>query len=90
VGDKKLPVTINLYIADEEGNRISNENIVIADSRSENHAERMFREKFVLKDKEYDRNKMYHLVVKDDGENITPILQRIPVTIDLLISSIDF
>lgn len=57
VEDKKTPLRLKLYFVDEEGNRISNENIIIADSRSKNPQDRTYREKFTLKDVAYDKNK---------------------------------
>ena len=51
---------------DKEGNRISNENIIIADSRSNNPEDRTFREKFTLRDMAYDKNKEYYLILDDE------------------------
>lgn len=85
VEDKKLPMTLRLYFADEEGNRISNENIVIVDSRSSKPEDRTYREKFTLKDQTYDKDKKYYLVMEDDAETVEKIYEKIPFIIDLAI-----
>ncbi len=87
VEDKKIPISLKIYFADEEGNRISNENIIIGDSRSSKPEERTFREKFTLKDKEYDKSNHYYLILEDQDENIDKIYQKIPFMIDLAISN---
>ena len=90
VGDKRLGATFRIYIADKDGNRVSNENIVIADSASKDTSGRMHREKFVLKDQAYDRSETYYLITEYDGETIAPEIERAAVAIDLLISGIEF
>lgn len=84
VGDKKLPLKLKLYFTDEKGERISNENIIIADSRSEYLQERNFREKFTLKEMAYDRGKKYFLIMEDEEEPVEKIYEKIPIVIDLL------
>jgi len=87
VGDKKVSLKLKLYFVDEEGNRISNENIIIADSSSKNPQERTFREKFTLKDMAYDKTKKYYLILEDEEETVEKIYERIPFTIDLIINA---
>ena len=86
VEEKKLPLKLKLYFADDQGNRISNENIIIADSRSEEAQDRKYREKFTLKDIPYDKGKQYFLVMEDEEEAVEKVYERIPFKIDLLIS----
>jgi uncharacterized protein (TIGR02687 family) len=85
VEDKKLPITLRLYFEDEDGNRISNENIVIADSRSSKPEDRTYREKFTLKDQSYDKAKKYYLIMEDEDETVENIYEKIPFIIDLAI-----
>lgn len=85
VEDKKIPMTLKLYFEDEEGNRISNENIIIADSRSSKPEDRTFREKFTLKDQPYDKGQKYYLVMEDDEESVEKIYDRVAFMIDLAI-----
>lgn len=84
IQDKVLSQRIRCYFEDEEGNRISNENIIIGDSRSENPVERTYREKFVLKSMPYDKTKQYFLVMQDD-EDLNGYYERIPFNIDIAI-----
>ncbi|MCC5422605.1 BREX-1 system phosphatase PglZ type A [Clostridium botulinum] len=84
IQDRVIAQRIKCYFEDEEGNRISNENIIIGDSRSENPLERSYREKFVLKSMAYDKTKQYFLVMQDD-EDSNGMYERIPFTIDIAI-----
>ncbi|HDR4425392.1 BREX-1 system phosphatase PglZ type A [Bacillus sp. N447-1] len=83
VGDKKIPLRLKVYITDEVGDRVSNENIIIGDKRSEDAEDRMFKEKFVLKSISYDKTKRYYLVMEDEEESVENIVERIPFTIDI-------
>ncbi len=84
--DKKAPLRLKLYFIDETGNRISNENIIIADSRSKKPQDRTYREKFTLRDLAYDKTKKYYLILEDEEETVEKIYESIPFNIDLLIS----
>jgi len=86
VDEKKLPLKLKLYFADERGNRISNESIIIADSKAEEANERKYREKFTLKSIAFDRATQYYLVLEDEDETIEKIYDKLAFTIDLLIS----
>ncbi len=89
IADKTVPCRLKLYLTDEEDNRISNENIIIADIKSDDPTERTFKEKFVLKNMKYDKSKKYYLVLEDEEETAKQIYDRIPFTIDLAISTDD-
>ncbi len=84
VGDKRVPLRLSLYFADGDGNRISNENIIIADSKSNNPLDRTHREKFTLKDIPYDISKRYYLILEDEEESAKKIYEKVPFTIDIL------
>lgn len=86
IEDKKLALRLKLYFVDEEGKRVSNENIIIADSISSQPSERTLREKFVFKSLEYDRRKTYYLVLEDEEEQVESIYERYPFTIDIAFS----
>ncbi|MCK4258503.1 MAG: BREX-1 system phosphatase PglZ type A [Halanaerobiales bacterium] len=84
VEDKVIPLRLKLYFEDEHGDRISNENIIIADSTSERPEQRTYREKFTLKDLKYDKGKKYYLVLEDEDESVEKIYQKIGFNIDLV------
>ena len=84
IQDKVISKRVKCYFEDEFGNRISNENIIIGDSRSENPLDRNYREKFVLKSMAYDKTKQYFLVIQDD-EDVNGDYERIPFNIDIAI-----
>lgn len=84
--DKKVPLRLKLYFIDEAGERISNENIIIADSKSKKPQDRTYREKFTLRDIAYDKSEKYYLLMEDEGEVVEKIYAKIPFNIDLLFS----
>jgi conserved hypothetical protein TIGR02687 len=90
VGEKLLPLRVTAYFADEDGTRISNENIIIAESTSTDPGERTYKEKFTLKDMAYDKTKTYNLILKDENELVNKEYARIPFVIDLVFGSSPF
>ena len=84
VDDKHLPLRVTAYLADEKGNRISNENIIIAESTSMKPEERAYKEKFTLKDMAYDKSATYYLILNDEDELVNSELERVPFVIDLV------
>jgi len=83
VDDKHLPLRVIAYFEDENGERISNENIIIADSVSTDPRYREYKEKFTLKNMAYDKAKKYFLVLIDEEETVNKV-SRIPFIIDLV------
>ncbi len=81
VSDTVKETTYRLVFMSEDDERISNENIYVADSREHDSAKRIFRMKFNFKNQKYDKNKQYYLVVTDDNTGLE--LFRHPVIIDL-------
>ncbi|MCY9373377.1 BREX-1 system phosphatase PglZ type A [Bacillus haynesii] len=89
VEDKITPRTVVIYMADEEGNVISNEETIIGDRPFDNPADRTFKIRFVLKSIPYDRNKTYYLTIKDTETGV--VVEKIPFNINLgIISDFDF
>ena len=84
VGDKLTPLRVKAFFADEAGNRISNETIIIADSTSREPAGRAYREKFTLRNAQYDKKQTYYLVLQDDDDMVKHEIVRVPYTIDLV------
>ena len=87
VEDKKIPIRLKIYFTDEEENRISNENMIIADSKSTKPEDRSYKEKFTLKSMPYDKTKKYYLIMEDEEETVENIYEKIPFIIDIAISN---
>lgn len=66
VEDKKLPIQLKARFEDCEGNIVSNENSIIADSSSSDIEDRIYKERFVLKSINYNKNAKYYLVLVED------------------------
>lgn len=81
VSDTAKEMAYRMVFLSEEGERISNENIYLADSRELDSARRMFRVRFHFKNQKYDRSKQYYLVVTDDKTGIEQF--RHPVVVDI-------
>ncbi|WP_026584643.1 BREX-1 system phosphatase PglZ type A [Bacillus sp. J33] len=89
VEDKVIPRTVVIYMADEEGNVLSNEETIIGDRPFDNPADRTFKIRFVLKNIPYDRNKTYYLTIRDTETSV--VVEKIPFSINLgIISDFDF
>lgn len=86
VTDKLLPKNYEIYFEDEEGRRISNSAVINADSKSEDVKDRMYKEKFTLRNQKYDKNKIYYLVIADYDDSYAE-RTKLPFTIDILIDS---
>ncbi|WP_319005306.1 BREX-1 system phosphatase PglZ type A [Fictibacillus halophilus] len=89
VEEKLVPRSVLIYMADDDGSVISNEETIIGDITSDNPEERTFKLRFALKTITYDKNKLYFLTIKDVETGV--ILERIPFTINLgIVSEFDF
>ncbi|MDG2703280.1 BREX-1 system phosphatase PglZ type A, partial [Vibrio parahaemolyticus] len=89
VEDKTTPRTVVIYMADEDGSVISNEETIIGDRPFDNPADRTFKLRFVLKSISYDRNKIYYLTIRDTETSV--VVEKIPFNINLgIISDFDF
>lgn len=70
VSDTVKATTYKIFFVSENNERISNENSYIADNRNADALKRMFRMKFQFKDKKYDKDKKYFMVVYDDNTGL--------------------
>ncbi|SFG31245.1 BREX-1 system phosphatase PglZ type A [Sporolactobacillus nakayamae] len=86
VEEKVHPRRLIAYFIDSHGERITNENHLLADRSSEKPADRVYREKFVFKNRDYNRQATYFLVLEDEEENVEKNFERIPFTIDIAFS----
>lgn len=81
VSDTVKETTYRLVFMSEDDERISNENIYVADSREPDSTKRIFRMRFNFKNQKYDKNKQYYLVVTDDNTGLEQF--RHPVIVDI-------
>lgn len=70
VSDVVKATTFRLYFVSEDGEKISNENIYVADNRDPASQNRIFRMWFTFKNKKYDKDKHYYLVAYDDSNDL--------------------
>jgi conserved hypothetical protein TIGR02687 len=68
VDEKVQPCNYSLYFTDDEGVSISDFQTVIADRTSNNASDRVFHVRFTLKQIQYNRNKIYRLVIANDTD----------------------
>lgn len=80
VSDIVKSTRYKLYFISEDNEKISNENIYIADKRDEESQKRIFRLKFTFKNKTYDKNKRYYIVSYEGEKEVF----RYEVVMDIL------
>lgn len=85
VGGKIVPCSVRVYLIDENGEIISNEENLLGDKTSENPGDRNMSIRFILKQGNYDRNKDYYLIIKDVQTNVE--YEKIRFSISLGIES---
>ena len=81
VSDTLKATTYKMYFISEDNEKISNENIYVADSRDNDAQKRIVRLRFTFKNKKYDKDKQYYLVVYDDATGLEAF--RHPVIMDI-------
>ena len=78
-----------LHFEDEDGNRITDECTIIANYENTEVKDRFFREKFVFKNMQYDKNKPYFLTIIDEETGI--VKDKIKFYIDIaIVNNFDF
>lgn len=83
IDENNLPCRYLLHFEDENGNRVSDECTIVANYSNTEVKDRFFKEKFVFKNIEYNKDKNYYLVVIDEETGIET--QRIRFVIDITI-----
>lgn len=81
VSDIVKETTYRVYFISESNEKISNENICIADKKDKETINRMFRLKFNFKNKKYDKKEKYYLVAYDDKNNLEVLRHEIIIDI---------
>ena len=79
IGDKVQPCNYTLYFTDEVGAPVSDFQTVIADRTNNNASDRVFRVRFTLKQAQYNKNKLYRLVIANDTDAPEEVEFRIDI-----------
>jgi uncharacterized protein (TIGR02687 family) len=79
VGEKVQPCNYNMYFTNDEGVPVSDFQTIIADRTSNNASDRVFRVRFTLKQMQYNRNKIYRLVIANDTDAPEEVEFRIDI-----------
>ena len=79
VSDKVQPCNYTLHFADDVGAPVSDFQTVIADRTSNNASDRVFRVRFTLKQTQYNKNKLYRLVIANDTDAPEEVEFRIDI-----------
>lgn len=65
VSDTSLPSKIKVYFESEAGEKISDEELIIADKKNAPPEKRQFHEKFTFRNRKYSKAEKYYMVMKD-------------------------
>lgn len=77
VSDVVKETSYKIFFISDDNERISNENIYIADKKDIDTQKRVFRLRFNFKNKKYDKARRYYLVAYDDKNNLEIIRHEI-------------
>ena len=81
VSDIIKEATYRLYFVTEDNEKISNENICIADKKDTDTTKRMFRFRFSFKNKKYNNSQKYYLVAFDDNTDMEVLRHEVMMDI---------
>ena len=84
VADKKTERKLITYFVDDKGNDVSGRYTFIANSESDDLSQRVSRIRFTLNNIEFNRDKRYLLVLRDDNNNEKEFIEREVFKIDIL------
>lgn len=73
--------TYRIFFVSEDNEKISNENIYVADKKDTDATKRVFRLKFSFKNKQYNKSHKYYLVAYDDKNDIEVLRYEIVMDI---------
>ncbi len=86
VNDKVSPCNYEAFFTDSSNERITNSIVINCDSKSKDIADRTYKEKFTFKNKKYNTDEQYYLVIKNYDDPYAEE-ERIPFVIDILFSN---
>ena len=73
--------TYRIYFVDDNGEKISNEHLYVADKKDEDTVKRVFRLRFSFKNKKYSKDQKYYLVAYDDNNSFEVLRHEVMVDI---------
>ena len=73
--------TYRIYFVDDNGEKISNEHLYVADKKDGDTVKRVFRLRFSFKNKKYSKEQKYYLVVYDDNSSLEVLRHEIVMDI---------
>lgn len=82
VGEGVNEAKYRIFFVDAEDNKVSSENVLVADKKDTDAQKRITRLKFRFKDMQYKPNANYYLVVYDEENDYTPVMKQ-EVRIDM-------
>ena len=65
VTDTLQPSKVKVYFETESGEKITGEELIIADKKNASPDKRQFREKFTFRNRKYSKSEKYYLIMKD-------------------------
>ena len=90
VGGNREKATYLLYFTDENGQKISDTNKIIADKTSDDPQKRTFRCNFNLRSQSYSDRKPYFLVIADESGLQAPVKEEFQIDIAFAFDEFDF
>lgn len=81
VSDLVKETTYRIYFVSDTNEKISNENMCVADKKNKDTVNRMFRFRFNFKNKKYDKSQKYYLVAYDDKNDVEVLRHEIVMDI---------
>ena len=81
VSDVVKETTYRIYFIAADGEKISNENLYVADRKDTETVKRVFRLRFSFKNKQYNKSQKYYLVAFDDKNGIEILRHEIVMDI---------
>ena len=77
VSDVNKETNYKIYFISDDNEKISNENIYVADKKDIDASKRVFRLRFTFKNKKYDKSNKYYLVAYDEKNDLEVIRHEI-------------
>ena len=81
ISDTVKETTYRIYFIDENGEKISDEHLFVADKKDTDTAKRVFSVKFALKNRKYYPSKRYYLVAYDEFTGLETLRHEVMIDI---------